>query len=48
LPLLAGQSSHNQPPGMPLACRFFRRLNGRYVPEAEVNPGVLKGSYRES
>jgi hypothetical protein len=34
-----------QPPGMPTTCRFFRGLNDRLVPEAEVNPGILNGSF---
>jgi hypothetical protein len=30
------------------SCRFFLWLNGRSVPEAELNLGILNGSYRES
>ena len=36
------------PPCMPTTCHFFRRFNDRNVPEAEVNPGILRGSYREA
>jgi len=33
-----------QPPGMPTTCRFFCSVNGRSVPGAEVNLGILNGS----
>jgi hypothetical protein len=33
--------------GMPITRRFFRGLNDRLVPEAEVNPGILNVSYWE-
>jgi hypothetical protein len=30
--VIPGTRSHNQPPGMPTICRFFRKLNDRNVP----------------
>jgi len=41
-PLLASVSS------WPISAPGVSNLSGRFVPEAEVNPGILNGSYRES
>jgi hypothetical protein len=48
LPFPPGNPAKFQPPGMPITYYYSHRFNGRFVPEAEVNLGILNGSYWES
>jgi len=41
----AGQSSHNQPAGMPITYRLFRSLNGRFWSFREVQHARLSVCY---